>query len=66
MFKVIFSDHFDYVKNLIGVDYIGIGGDYDGVGSYVTFDYFIYLFCLNLLSVLCVCTLETCADRLLF
>jgi len=27
------ADHFDYVKNLIGVDYIGIGGDYDGVGS---------------------------------
>merc|ERR1719427_2634212 len=25
------ADHFDYVKGLIGVDYIGIGGDYDGV-----------------------------------
>ena len=25
------ADHFDYVKKLIGVDYIGIGGDYDGI-----------------------------------
>src|SRR5690606_5035125 len=25
------ADHFDYVKNLIGVDHIGIGGDYDGI-----------------------------------
>ena len=25
------ADHFDYVKKLIGVDYIGIGGDYDGL-----------------------------------
>jgi membrane dipeptidase len=25
------ADHFDYVKNLIGVDYIGIAGDYDGI-----------------------------------
>lgn len=24
------ADHFDYVKNLIGVDHIGISGDYDG------------------------------------
>lgn len=24
-------DHFDYVKKLIGVDYIGISGDYDGL-----------------------------------
>ena len=40
LIKAIFVDHFDYVKNLIGVDYIGIGGDYDGVGSYVLFDFF--------------------------
>jgi len=26
-----FADHFDYVKNLIGVDRIGIAGDYDGI-----------------------------------
>lgn len=26
-----FADHFDYVKNLIGVDHIGIAGDYDGI-----------------------------------
>ena len=25
------ADHIDHVKNLIGVDYIGIGGDYDGM-----------------------------------
>lgn len=25
------ADHFDYVKNLIGVDHIGISGDYDGM-----------------------------------
>ncbi len=25
------ADHFDYVKKLIGVDFIGIGGDYDGI-----------------------------------
>ena len=25
------ADHFDYVKNLIGVDHIGIAGDYDGI-----------------------------------
>ncbi len=26
-----FANHFDYVKKIIGVDYIGIGGDYDGI-----------------------------------
>lgn len=25
------ADHLDYVKNLIGADYVGIGGDYDGI-----------------------------------
>ncbi len=25
------ADHFDHVKQLIGVDHIGIGGDYDGI-----------------------------------
>jgi len=25
------ADHFDYVKKLIGVEHIGIGGDYDGM-----------------------------------
>lgn len=25
------SDHIDHVKNLVGVDYVGIGADYDGV-----------------------------------
>ena len=26
-----FANHFDYVKKIIGVDYIGIAGDYDGI-----------------------------------
>lgn len=26
------ADHFDYVKKLIGVDHIGMAGDYDGIG----------------------------------
>jgi len=25
------ADHIDYIKHLIGADYVGIGGDYDGV-----------------------------------
>lgn len=25
------SDHVDHIKNLIGVDHVGIGGDYDGI-----------------------------------
>ncbi|KAL3831967.1 hypothetical protein ACJMK2_023655, partial [Sinanodonta woodiana] len=25
------ADHIEYIKNLIGVEYVGIGGDYDGV-----------------------------------
>jgi membrane dipeptidase len=29
------ANHFDYVKNLIGIDYIGIGGDYDGMDYYI-------------------------------
>lgn len=28
---VLLTDHINYVKNLIGVDYIGIGSDYDGI-----------------------------------
>ena len=26
-------DHIDYIAKLVGVDYIGLGADYDGVGS---------------------------------
>ncbi len=25
------ADHFDYIKKLIGVDHIGMAGDYDGI-----------------------------------
>ena len=28
---LLFVDHIDYIKNQIGVDYVGIGADYDGV-----------------------------------
>ena len=28
---ILFTDHIDYIKNQIGVDYVGIGADYDGV-----------------------------------
>ncbi len=27
------ADHFDHVKNLVGVDYLGLGSDFDGVGD---------------------------------
>jgi len=27
------ADHIDYVKNLVGIDYIGLGSDFDGVGD---------------------------------
>ena len=27
------ADHIDHIKDVVGVDYIGIGGDYDGVSS---------------------------------
>jgi membrane dipeptidase len=27
------ADHIDHVVNLVGVDYVGIGSDYDGVGN---------------------------------
>ena len=26
-------DHFDHVKNLVGIDHVGIGSDFDGVGD---------------------------------
>jgi membrane dipeptidase len=27
------ADHIDHVKNLVGVDYVGLGSDFDGVGD---------------------------------
>ena len=30
-----FSDHYDYIKEFIGVNYLGIGGDYDGVSRFI-------------------------------
>jgi membrane dipeptidase len=29
----IVLDHIDHVVNLVGIDYVGIGSDYDGVGD---------------------------------
>ena len=26
------ADHIDHIKNLVGIDYVGLGGDFDGVG----------------------------------
>lgn len=31
VFYFFVLDYIDYVKNLVGVDYVGIGVDYDGV-----------------------------------
>ena len=28
---ISFIDHIEYVINLIGIDYVGIGSDYDGL-----------------------------------
>jgi membrane dipeptidase len=30
------AEHFEYVKQLIGIDFIGIGGDYDGIDYTIT------------------------------
>jgi membrane dipeptidase len=30
--KVV-ADHIDYVKNLVGIDHVGLGSDFDGVGA---------------------------------
>lgn len=27
------ADHIDYIKKLVGIDYVGIGSDFDGVGA---------------------------------
>ena len=29
-------DHIEYVRKFIGIDHVGIGGDYDGVSEYST------------------------------
>jgi hypothetical protein len=26
------ADHIDHIKNLVGIDYVGLGSDFDGVG----------------------------------
>src|SRR5690625_5527668 len=32
-YTTLFRSHFDHVIDLVGVDYVGIGSDYDGVGD---------------------------------
>jgi membrane dipeptidase len=27
----MFSEHISYIRDLIGVDHIGVGGDFDGI-----------------------------------
>ena len=27
------ADHFDYIRDRIGIDHLGVGGDYDGIRS---------------------------------
>ena len=29
-YNIFVPDHFDYVRNLIGPDHLGVGADYDG------------------------------------
>lgn len=29
------AEHIYYIRNLIGVDHIGVGGDFDGINKYV-------------------------------
>ena len=38
----LFSDHIEYISRLIGHDFVGIGGDYDGVSRSV------YYICINI------------------
>ena len=33
---VDFVDHIDYIKEIAGVDYIGVGSDFDGIPLLVT------------------------------
>lgn len=33
LLDVYIKDHIDYVKNLVGIDYVGIGSDFDGGGG---------------------------------
>jgi len=29
-------DHIDYIKNLVGIDHVSLGSDFDGIGSMIT------------------------------
>ena len=29
-------DHIDYIKNLVGIDHVGLGSDFDGISSVIT------------------------------
>ena len=45
LFRLIISDHIDYMKNVAGIDHVGLGGDYDGVPRFETIFCFVSLFC---------------------
>lgn len=32
---LLFAEHFHYIKRLVGAEYVGIGGDFDGVNRYL-------------------------------
>jgi membrane dipeptidase len=34
----VVADHIDHIKNLVGIDYIGLGSDFDGVGAALPLD----------------------------
>lgn len=35
------AEHIYYIRNLIGVDHIGVGGDFDGINKYVYVFFFL-------------------------
>ena len=32
------ADHIDHIKNLVGIDYVGLGSDFDGTGGFFLLD----------------------------
>lgn len=36
MLLVLSTDHIDHIKKVAGIDYVGLGSDYDGVPRLVT------------------------------
>ena len=36
-----FSDHIEHIRDVAGIDYVGIGADYDGI-NYAEYVHFIF------------------------